>query len=146
MVPYLQGFHYYWLTNFSDLSSNFFFQFSSIIFSDIFQYFGYNSLTLPVLAKLPDFSLTGKCSPVFPGFPVLVGTRLVQLASVSTLTWRSTVSTVSIAMIFMYLIQHTVFSQSFGDRLFQCILPIYQLFITIVMQSSKIVTKFLIIN
>ena len=32
------------------------------------------SLTFPVCSKFPDFSLTGKCLPIFPGFPVQVGT------------------------------------------------------------------------
>ena len=32
------------------------------------------SLTFPVCSKFPDFSLTGKCLPIFPGFPVRVGT------------------------------------------------------------------------
>ena len=32
------------------------------------------SLTFPVCSKFPDFSLTGKCCPIFPGFPVRVGT------------------------------------------------------------------------
>ena len=30
--------------------------------------------TFPVCSKFPDFSLTGKCLPIFPGFPVRVGT------------------------------------------------------------------------
>ena len=28
------------------------------------------SLTFPVWSKFPDFSLTGKCLPIFPGFPI----------------------------------------------------------------------------
>ena len=36
----------------------------------IFQYFVWFSLTFPVCSKFPDFSLTGKCLPIFPGFPV----------------------------------------------------------------------------
>ena len=32
------------------------------------------SLTFPVCSKFPDFSLTGKCLPIFPVFPVRVGT------------------------------------------------------------------------
>ena len=43
MLPYLQGFHYYWLTNFPDFS-NIFFQFSSIIFFSI-------------LGKIPDWKM-----------------------------------------------------------------------------------------
>ena len=37
------------------------------------------SLTFPVCSKFPDFSLTGKCLPIFPGFPgfpVQVGTLI----------------------------------------------------------------------
>ena len=34
-----------------------------------------NSLSFPVFCVIfPDFSLTGKCLPIFPGFPVRVGT------------------------------------------------------------------------
>ena len=40
----------------------------------VFQYFVWFSLTFPVCQKFPDFSLTGKCLPIFPGFPVRVGT------------------------------------------------------------------------
>ena len=39
------------------------------------------SPTFPVCSKFPDFSLTGKCLPIFPGFPgfpVRVGTLLVK--------------------------------------------------------------------
>ena len=36
------------------------------------------SLTFPVCSKFPDFSLTGKCLAIFPGFPVRVGTLLVD--------------------------------------------------------------------
>ena len=42
----------------------------------VFQYFVRFSLTFPVCTKFPDFSLTGKCLPTFPGFPVRVGTLL----------------------------------------------------------------------
>ena len=63
MVPYLQGFHNNWLTNFPD-------------FSSIFSIFQYIFLIFPVFwVKIPDFSRTVKYSPVFfPGFPVRLGT------------------------------------------------------------------------
>ena len=40
------------------------------------------SLTFPVCSKFPDFSLTGKCLPIFPGFPgfpVRVGTLFIPV-------------------------------------------------------------------
>ena len=69
MVPYLVGFHYYWLTNFPHFSS-IFFQFSSTVFHDFSSILG----KIPGLFQSYQNSLTGKCLPVFPGFPVPVGT------------------------------------------------------------------------
>ena len=56
------------------------------------------SLTFPVCSKFPDFSLTGKCLPIFPGFPVRVGTlynvthclwnRLVWMSTTGPPPWR----------------------------------------------------------
>ena len=70
-VTYLQGFLFFRLTNFPDFSSIFlFFNFLVYFFSDF----------PSILGKIPDFSslsknsLTGIRSPVFPGFPVRVGT------------------------------------------------------------------------
>ena len=57
----------------------------SEIFS-FFQYFVWFSLTFPVCSKFPDFSLTGKCLPNFPGFPVRVGT-LSRLTLISWASW-----------------------------------------------------------
>ena len=45
----------------------------------VFQYFVWFSLTFPVCSKFPDFSLTGKCLPIFSGFPVRVGTLIILL-------------------------------------------------------------------
>ena len=39
------------------------------------------SLTFPVSSKFPDFSLTGKYLPIFPGFPVRVGTLILWTTS-----------------------------------------------------------------
>ena len=43
-------------------------------FLRLFQYFVWFSLTFPVCFKFPDFSMIRKRLPIFPGFPVRVGT------------------------------------------------------------------------
>ena len=44
------------------------------------------SLTFPVCSKFPDFSLTGKCLPIFPGFPVRLGNLFYTCQSVIPFT------------------------------------------------------------
>ena len=60
VVPYLQGFHYYWLTNFANFSSG---------FSSIFQY---NFSDFPVFwVNFPDFSSHKKIPRLFPDWKML---------------------------------------------------------------------------